>query len=132
MSNTFKFKILTPNRIVANQDVTKVFTKSRDGEIEFLSNHMPIIVSIDNCVTTVIDTDGNEKKFFTSKGVLNLKNKELNICCDAAESSNEIDFERAEKSKERAEKRLSDKDSNLDIERALRSLKRANERLKLK
>lgn len=72
-----------------------------------------------------------EKKVFTSTGILNVGESEVSFMCDASEWPDEIDIQRAETAKERAEKRLKTS-NNIDVKRAELSLSRALARIKTK
>ncbi len=130
MANTFRFRLLTPERIILDEEVEKVFTVSDDGEVEFLANHAPSIISTKICETSYFDTSGNKAVIFTNDGVINFRNNQLVFCCDSAEFEEEIDEARAVASKERAEKRLKDTEKN-DAIRAKAALNRAVERLRI-
>lgn len=131
MAKTFKIKILTPSRVVIEEEVEKFFTSTINGNVEFLSGHAPIILSTIPCITIIEGSNGEKKEVFTSKGVINIKDNALVFCCDAAELPEEIDLARAESAKERAEKRIKES-SKFDVERARASLARAMIRMDLK
>ena len=96
MAKTFKVKILTPSKVVVEGEIEKVFTRTSNGQLEFLAGHAPIIVSTVPCVTILHDSEGNTREIFTSKGVISISKNELTFCCDAAEFAEEIDLARAE------------------------------------
>lgn len=131
MTKTLKLKILTPSKVEVDEEVEKVFTDTKGGKIEFLANHAPIILSTKTCITEYVDINGTKKTLFTSNGVINLKNNELVLCCDAAEYPDEIDLDRAEEAKARAEKRLHES-NKVDVTRAEAALARAVIRIGLK
>ncbi|MGG7176919.1 ATP synthase F1 subunit epsilon [Clostridium paraputrificum] len=131
MAKTFKVKILTPSRVVIEEEAEKVFTSTINGNVEFLAGHAPIILSTIPCITIIEGSNGEKKEIFTSKGVINVKNNELTFCSDAAELPEEIDLARAESAKERAEKRIKES-SKFDVERARAALVRAMVRMDLK
>ena len=62
-------------------------------------------------------------------GVLEVLPDKVTILAEAAERPDEIDTERAQKSKERAEERLKSNDPEVDYTRAEDALKRAETRL---
>ncbi|MDV4151598.1 ATP synthase delta/epsilon chain alpha-helix domain-containing protein [Clostridium sp. AL.422] len=128
MSNTFKITIVSLGKKSIEFEGEALITSTFDGQIEFKSNHAPIIVSTVPATTTIINGNSKEE-LFTSAGIVYVKNNELKFCCDAAEKSSEIDRDRALKSKDRAEKRLKE-NNNVDIERAKRALARANARIR--
>lgn len=128
MSNIFKITIVSPGKNVIELEGEGLITSTIDGEIEFKANHAPAIISTIPATTTIIN-GSNKENFFTSSGIVYIKDNELKFCCDSAESAIDIDRERALKSKERAEKRINEK-KNIDIERAKRALARANARIR--
>ena len=131
MAKTFILKILTPSKMVVNEEVEKVFVNTINGMVEFLPNHAPIIMSTVPSVTVFYDKVGTKKELFTSRGVINLSNNEIMFCSDAAELVEDIDLARAEEAKGRAEERLKDS-SKFDVARAQAALIRANIRIGLK
>lgn len=131
MAQTFNVKILIPSKVVFEGEIQKLFTKTAEGDIEFLSNHAPIIVSTISCITILEDVKGTKFEFFTSKGISNFSNNTLIFCCDQAETEEEIDVERAQEAKKRAEERL--KEANkYDTQRAREALLKAQMRTMLK
>ena len=133
MGNTFKLNIISPDRETISLEAKALCTRNSDGVIEFLANHVSIISSTIPTITTIIKKDGSELSLFTSYGIVSISNNVLNFCCDSVNLPQEIDKERAQKAKERAEKRLieNDKDMEIDKERAKRALERAKARLAL-
>lgn len=118
------------DKIVYDGEAIKLLTKAKNGDIEFLANCAPCIASLVPCITTIVNEKNEKLRYFTSNGIVNIKENKITICCDSAESKNDIDVDRAEKSKERAERRLEKRDQ-YDVERAKLSLLRANLRIKL-
>lgn len=131
MAKTFKLKIVSLNKEVFEDNVEKFFVKTKNGGMEILNSHAPMIASTIPCISRIVDDAGNTTDLFTSKGVLNVMNNEVVFCLDAAETADEIDLERAKKAKERAEKRLSEP-SKYDVERAKLALVRAITRINFK
>ena len=61
--------------------------------------------------------------------MLHFQSDQANILTDAIEGRTEIDIERAQRSKERAERRLAKKDSKTNIKRAEIALAKAINRI---
>ncbi|MBW6408890.1 ATP synthase F1 subunit epsilon [Clostridium weizhouense] len=131
MPNTFLLKIVTPTHDVYNGEVQKVFLKNAGGNLEILANHAEMITSTIPSIVKINNAEGEVEEVFVSTAIVNVDSDGLTICSDAAEKQEDIDFERAEKAKVRAERRL--KESNkYNKERAELALLRAVERIKLK
>lgn len=131
MADALKLTILTPEREFYNSEVTQVLTDSTQGGIGIMPNHMPLVTTLKPSVTEITEKSGKKLKAFTSTGILEVKDNNIKILCDACEWPEEVDFNRAEEAKKRAEKRLTNKD-NVDTERAELALARALAREKLK
>ena len=131
MAQTFKVKLLTPSKVVFEGEIQKLFAKTEGGDVEFLSNHAPIIVSTISCIAILEDINGTKNEIFTSKGVIHVSNNNVTFCCDQAETEEEIDLERAQDARKRAESRLNEPDK-YDTERAKEALIKAELRMMLK
>ena len=69
-------KIITHERVVFDEDVNEIYTRTTDGEIGLLKNHVPVMAALDIGVTKAVKD--NEVKFFTTMGgVLQFKDNEL-------------------------------------------------------
>ena len=131
MADKFSLKIVTPDKSVFNGDIKRIFLKNTVGRLEILSNHADMVTSTISSIVEFTDSEGNDKKLFVSKGIASIFNNEMTIFSDSAEFSQDIDLSRAEKAKERAEKRLLEGDK-YDKNRAELALRRSIERINLK
>lgn len=131
MADALKLTILTPEREFYTGEVTEIVTVSTQGAIGILPDHMPLVTTLKPCVTEITEKGGKKLKAFTSTGMLEVKDNDVKILCDACEWPEEVDLKRAEESKKRAEQRLVNKDG-IDVKRAELALARAMAREKLK
>ena len=130
MNKTFELNIITPGQPIIKAEIQSLQTKSNDGIVEFRANHTPIISSTVPTITKIIKLDGSIEYYFTSSGIIIIKDNLIKFCCDTAEMPGSIDINRAMKSKERAEKRLKEiKSEDIDEKRAKLSLARAMARI---
>ena len=122
-------KIITHDKIVFDEDVDEIYTRTVDGDIGILKNHVPIMTALDVGVTKVIQK--SEAKLFTTMGgIFQFKDNEGLILTDISETGSSIDVLRAKSALQRAEARLADKNAELDAVRAEAALARAKARLK--
>ncbi len=122
-------KIITNEKIVFDEDVDEVYTKTTDGEIGILKNHVPVMAALDIGVTKAIKN--NEPKYFTTMGgVFQFKDDNALILTTTAERGDEIDVARAKEALKRAQARLAEADAELDAKRAEAAVARAMARLK--
>ena len=131
MADALKLTILTPEREFYSGEVSQIITDSTQGGIGILPSHMPLVTTLKPCITEITEKGGEKLKAFTSTGILEVKDNDVKILCDACEWPEEVDLKRAEEAQKRAEGRLANKD-NIDVKRAELALARAMARIKLK
>lgn len=131
MDDKFKLVISTPDRKVFDGDVKDLTTENDLGKFEILSNHTALITSLVPTVTTFTSADDRKLKLFTSTGVLKVQKNTASLLCETAEWPDEIDVDRAEEAKKKAEQLLKEKQKT-DYKKAEFKLKRALARIKAK
>ena len=126
---TIKLEIVTPQKIAYEQNVELLEAPAIDGLIGILPRHAPLVTALKIGVIRV--KNGEEEILISiSEGFMEVKPVGVNVVVRTAELPKEIDIERAEKAKKRAEQRLETDDSQIDEARAETALQRALSRLK--
>ena len=112
MKSKIKFKIVTPERTVYEDEIDQITIPTADGEITVLPNHIPLISIL---VPGELDVrkDGEEIAMAVSGGMIEVRGNEMTILADTAERAEEIDLTRAEEARQRAEK-LKDEKIRMD------------------
>lgn len=130
MASTFRLQIVTPDRMFYDGEVEMLIVRTVEGDLGILKNHM-LMVSPLSIGKVRIKKDGQFKEAAISEGFVQVESDYTRIITDSAEWPEEIDVERAEESKARAEKRLASSQSHIDIMRAEIALKKAMNRLEV-
>ncbi|MBI4092892.1 MAG: ATP synthase F1 subunit epsilon [Candidatus Kerfeldbacteria bacterium] len=99
---TFKLEITTPERVVYSDEVDSVTLPTVNGEITVLAHHLPIVTVL-KAGELVIRKAGQEMPFAVAGGFAQVEPKKLVILADSAERFDEIDEQRAEEARRRAE-----------------------------
>lgn len=128
MSKLVKLKVVTPQKVFFEDEVKELDTETLEGKRGILPMHSPLIAILKPTVSKITKENGDEKKFFSSTGILKVSSEEVTMLCDAAEWPEDINRKRAEEAMARAEGRLEQKDK-VDIERAKLAVLRAVKRL---
>ena len=100
--NKIKFKIVTPERTVFENEIDQATLPTQDGEITVLPNHIPLISAL-KPGDLMIKKDGEEIDLAVSGGIVEVQNNEITILADTAERAEEIDLARAEEARKQAE-----------------------------
>lgn len=121
-------KIITPLGLYMEQDVEAIHVKTVEGETTLLNDHIPLVAMLETCKLQLKE-HGAYQDYALAGGMLHLQDNQANILTDAIEGKAEIDLERAEKARQRAERRLEKKDSKTNIKRAEIALAKAINRI---
>lgn len=129
--NLMKLEIITPERIFYQGDVSMVELTTTEGEVGIYPKHIPMTMIIAPGILTVTESDGSKKQAALMKGFLEITQDSMNILAEVIEWPEEIDADRVRQSKERAQKRLNEKQEQVDLVRAEMAMRRALVREKL-
>lgn len=125
----FKLEIITPERVFYEGEAVMVEFNTTEGEIGVYKQHIPMTVIISPGILTITEEDDTIKEAALHAGFVEILPDKVTIMAEIIEWPDEIDVERAEAAKERAEERLADKEDGLDVLRAEVALKKSITRL---
>ncbi len=128
---TFRLEIVTPHKIIYSADVTSFSAPGVVGGFQVLRSHAPLLSAIGIGEVKLVDTGGNEQRYATSGGFVEVRDNKVVLLAETAERADEIDVQRAQAAHDRAQKRFAEKRTETDIERARVALHRALNRLKI-
>lgn len=123
-------EVVTQDRLLFEGEVEAVIAPGTEGELGILPHHAPLLTTLDYGILRV-RSEGQEQIFTIAGGVMEVLPDRVTVLADVGESIEEIDIERAEKARQRAQDMLKHreqlgKDQYAAIEAALR---RSNLRL---
>lgn len=129
---TFHLTIISPDRTFYEGDVTMIEFTSSEGEMGVYAEHVPLTTVLVPGITTIHEADGVKKAALHSGFVEILQDKAV-MLAEVAEWPEEIDINRANEARIRAERRLGGNgmETTLDVDRAELALKRAITRIRL-
>ena len=105
-----KFKIVTPEKTVVEEDIYQALLPIEGGEITVLPNHIPYIGSLRSGeILLRHEINGEETSLATSGGFIEFHDNILVVLADTAERADEIDLARAEEAEERAKKIMAER-----------------------
>ncbi|MEZ4520371.1 MAG: F0F1 ATP synthase subunit epsilon [Thermomicrobiales bacterium] len=130
-SPKLQVEIVTGERVVyQEQNVDMVIAPGADGSLGILPRHAALF-SLLSAGEMVVRKGTEEQELAVFGGFLEVANDRVLILADTAERIEEIDLERAERARERAEAALREAATAVEIETALASLRRARVRANL-
>jgi F-type H+-transporting ATPase subunit epsilon len=125
-----ELQIVTPERLLVQERVDEVEIPGSAGYFGVLPGHTPLLASL--AVGELWYRKGTEKTFLSiGFGFAEVLPDRVTILARLAERAEEIDVERAEASRKRAEERLTQSKSDIDYERARTALMKSVSRLQV-
>ena len=123
-------EIRTPEQLIYDGDVTSVKAPGEMGAFEILAGHLPFLTVLDVGEIRVREAD-TPQSIATSGGVFEVLRTGVTVLADTAEWAYEIDVERAEAARQRAQELLASRDPNINRAQAEAALARAVNRLRI-
>jgi F-type H+-transporting ATPase subunit epsilon len=121
-------EIVTPERQLFSGAVDEVTVPSNQGYLGILPGHAPLLAELG--IGEISYHIGEQQTYlFCSWGFLEVLPDRVTVLAQTAEAASEIDENRAEQAKSRAEKRLASKDPSVDFTRAELAMMRALSRM---
>ena len=123
-------EIVSQDRIVFQGEVDIVVVPGVEGVMGILPHHAPLLSTLQYGIVTV-RKEGQEEYFTVAGGVVEVAENEVTILANAAENVDEINIQRAEEARQRAEGMLKEQAAGKEEDQAalLASLKRSNLRI---
>lgn len=123
-------EICAMDRAPYRMEAKEVTFPGTQGLFQVLPGHAPMFSSLDAGILSVKDTQGQRLQYAIGSGLTRVLDNKIVLLTRTAESSEDIDLERAEAAKQRAEERLNSRSEQIDVMRAEAALQRALIRLK--
>ncbi|MBU5436722.1 F0F1 ATP synthase subunit epsilon [Tissierella sp. MSJ-40] len=128
--SVFHLEIVTPDRSFFSEEVEMVIVRGIEGDLAILKDRAPLITPLKIGKIRIFQ-DGKEKVAAVVDGYISVENHKTTIITEAAEWPEEIDIERAEAAKKRAEVLLKERPDGIDVARAQLALQRALNRIEV-
>ena len=124
-------EIVTPERLVLSEAVLEVVLPSIEGYMGVRPGHAPLLAKLDVGEISY-RTDAGQKYLAVSAGFAEVLQGSISILAETAEPAEEIDVERAQRSRESAETLLKSQLSGQEFLRAELRLKKAIGRIRVR
>ena len=126
-----RLDVVTAERMVYSDSVDMVVAPGFEGQLGILPHHTPLMTSLLPGELR-IKKGSEEVSLVISGGFLEVRPDKVVVLADTAERADEIDVERAEAARRRAQERLSqERELGIDGARAEASLRRSLARLRV-
>jgi F-type H+-transporting ATPase subunit epsilon len=131
MKSTLQLRVITPERQVLDEAVTRVTLREVDGYITLLPGHAALVAELGPGDMAFETTDGKIHHLAVCGGFLQVQDDVVKVLADSALWPSEINLERAREAERRARERVFGADHKVDYRRAASALHRAQVRLEV-
>ncbi|MCH2112675.1 MAG: ATP synthase F1 subunit epsilon [Planctomycetes bacterium] len=121
----FNLRVVSPEKILLEAEVTAVQFPGEDGFFGVLPKHAAMVSLTDSGPMKVRLSDGTEKQLLIHDGFAEMRGDALTVLTRSAEEPSAVDLERAQQSAARAKERIQNEAASSDLVRAQASLRRA-------
>lgn len=129
MSKTFRLEVISPERVFFEGEAEMLELTTSEGEIGILPGHIPLTTIV---VPGVLRIKGETvKEAALHDGFMEVLPDKVTILAEACEWPDEIDINRANEAKIRAERRLKSGDSSVNTIRAEMALHKSLLRIQM-
>jgi len=130
LPTSLELQIVTPERLLLREQVDEVEIPGSEGYFGVLPGHTPLLASL--AIGELWYRRGQEKTFLSiAFDFAEVLPDRVTILARLAERADEIDVDRAESARKRAEERLAQQQSTVDYERARTALLKSMARLQV-
>lgn len=127
----FHLKIVTPEKLLVDEEVSQVNAPTEDGEIGILPNHVNLMAKLQPG-ELVIKKGGKVENLVIGEGFLQMSDNILTVMTDLASFAEDIDERAVEEAKKRAEQALEQKLSDEEYAETFAILEKSLAQLKVK
>jgi F-type H+-transporting ATPase subunit epsilon len=78
MAGTFKFELVSPERVLVSEDASEVIVPGMDGQFTVLAGHAPVISSL-RPGTMIIKLASGERRVFVRGGIVEVEPDSLTV-----------------------------------------------------
>ncbi|MGM9554223.1 MAG: ATP synthase F1 subunit epsilon [Faecousia sp.] len=126
--SSFRLQIVTPDGSLFDGQAEALRLRTSEGYVSLRAGHVDYIAALDVGMVSVTK-DGATRDAACGGGFISVENGEVRLVATTFEYADEIDVERAESAKKRAEERLAQAQEERDIALAKAKLSRALNRI---
>ena len=115
--DTLQLKVVAPSGVLYEDEAEKVTIPTQQGAITVYADHMPLVSVLQAGELVIHKPNGDVASLAVSSGVLEVRHDSVvYVMADTAEHAADIDLERAEKARQRAEELMKQQHNVEDVD----------------
>jgi F-type H+-transporting ATPase subunit epsilon len=118
MADSFKFELVSPERLLVSREVRSVVVPGTEGEMTVMAHHAPVMTTLRAGVVVVTPTEGAEERYVVFGGFADIQPESCTLLAESAVSAAELDRGDLERRIQAAREQVEAADSDHDRTRA--------------
>jgi F-type H+-transporting ATPase subunit epsilon len=118
MADSFKFELVSPERLLVSREVHSVVVPGTEGEMTVMAHHAPVMTTLRAGVVVVTPTEGAEERYVVFGGFADIQPESCTLLAESAVSAAELDRGDLERRIQAAREQVEAADSDHDRTRA--------------
>ncbi len=127
MADTFRFELVSPERLLMSEDVEQVVVPGAEGDFGVLVNHAPVLSAMRPGTLDIIVKAGEERRIFVRGGFADVGPDSLTVLAQRAIDLDEVDRDQLAQEIKNLEEDVADAADDASRERAEGALERLKE-----
>lgn len=91
MAKTFKFELVSPERLLVSEDVEQVVISATEGEMGVMAGHAPTMTSVKPGIITVVTPGGKKEQFVVFGGFADILPDGCRLLAESATRVEDLD-----------------------------------------
>ena len=91
MAESFKFELVSPERLLVSQDVESVVIPGSEGEMTVMANHAPVMTTVKPGIVTVTPTGGQSERYVVFGGFADILPSGCTLLAESAVAASSFD-----------------------------------------
>ncbi len=112
MAESFKFELVSPERLLLSEDVDQVLVPGSEGDFTMLANHAPVLAVLRPGLLDVTLQDGKEQRYYVRGGFAEAGPDGLTVLARLAINIDDLDRAKLNQEIKNAEEDVADADDD--------------------
>ena len=108
MAQSFKFELVSPERLLVSEDVESVVIPGAEGEMTVMAEHAPVMTTVKPGVVTVKPASGSEERYVVFGGFADILPSGCTLLAESATHVNDIDLDEIQRRIQEAKEDVAD------------------------
>jgi F-type H+-transporting ATPase subunit epsilon len=108
MAESFKFELVSPERLLATLDATSAVVPGSEGDMTVMAMHAPVMTTVKPGVVSVTTTDGAVERYVIFGGFADVQADSCTVLAESAVHVDEIDRDALEQRIQNAREDIAD------------------------